>query len=530
MNRAGLRHALAAWTAALGEPYVSSERQATGAASRATFPTRAEVAAILRPGSRAELQECVRIANRHRVPVYPISTGRNWGYGSRAPVADAVLLDLSRLDRITGFSEELAYVTVEPGVTQRQLQQFLEARGSTLWMDATGSSPDCSIIGNVMERGFGHTPLGDHCSHVCGFEVVLATGELIETGFRRFAGAKAAATSRWGTGPALDGLFTQSNLGIVTSMTVWLMPAPERFETFVLRSDAPISDIVDALRPLRMNGCLRSVVHIGNDYKILSGSGEYPWQETHGETPLSAEVMARLRQERGIARWSGSGALYGTRAQVRDARSRLKRALRHRVRSLQFVNARRLRLLRAIAYPYRLLTGRSDLQRALDMLAPLMDLQRGVPTDRFLGSSYWRKKTARPERPDPDADECGLLWCSPAIPLVGAEVETATTLAVELTLRHGFEPIISVSLLNERLAIATIALTYDRSVPGEDDRAVRCYHDLTATLLARGYPPYRLNVAAMEYGRGQGGYPAALSAIKAALDPAGILAPGRYQP
>src|SRR4030095_17003422 len=141
-----------------------------------------------------------------------------WGYGSRVPAGDGVLLDLGRLNRIVAFDEDLAYVTIEPGVTQGQLYEFLRERGSRLWMDATGASPDCSIIGNTMERGFGHTPMGDHCNNVCAFEVVLPTGECVQTGFGRFAEAKAGALGRWGLGPSLDGLFSQSNLGLVTSL------------------------------------------------------------------------------------------------------------------------------------------------------------------------------------------------------------------------------------------------------------------------------------------------------------------------
>ena len=64
----------------------------------------------------------MRIANRWKVAVYPISSGRNWGYGSRVPAADGcVLLDLGRMNQIVDFNEELGYVTVEPGVTQAQL-------------------------------------------------------------------------------------------------------------------------------------------------------------------------------------------------------------------------------------------------------------------------------------------------------------------------------------------------------------------------------------------------------------------------
>src|SRR5205823_2405790 len=164
------------------------------------------------------------------------------------------LLDLARLNRIIDFDEELAYVTIEPGVTQRQLHEFLRGRGSRLWMDATGASPDCSIVGNTMERGFGHTPMGDHCGNACGFEVVLPTGDCIETGFSRFAGAKAGPLHRYGVGPSLDGLFAQSNFGIVTRMSVWLMPAPEKFQAFffVCGDERGLAAVVDALRPLRM--------------------------------------------------------------------------------------------------------------------------------------------------------------------------------------------------------------------------------------------------------------------------------------
>src|SRR5262249_33621177 len=145
---------------------------------------------------------------------------------------DAVLVDLGRLNQIVDFDEELAYVTLEPGVTQGQLIAFLREQKSTLWMDATGAGLDCSIIGNTLERGFGHTPMGDHCANASALEVVLPNGECVETGFGRFPGAKAGALGRWGLGPSLDGLFSQSNLGIVTRMTVWLMPAPESFQAF----------------------------------------------------------------------------------------------------------------------------------------------------------------------------------------------------------------------------------------------------------------------------------------------------------
>lgn len=250
------------------------------AAETTTFSSSRRIPLILRPASREQVQTCVRIANRHGIALYPISSGKNWGYGSRVPTADnTALLDLGRLNRILDYSEEHAYVTIEAGVTQRQLFAFLEQRGSRLMMDCTGASPDCAVVGNTVERGFGHTPYGDHFANICNLEVVLADGSCIETGYGSFDKVAATPTYRWGVGPILDGLFSQSNFGIVTRLTMWLMPQPEYFQAFFFscKEASQLGQVIDALRPLRLDGTIKSACHIGNDYKVISGIQQFPW-------------------------------------------------------------------------------------------------------------------------------------------------------------------------------------------------------------------------------------------------------------
>ena len=525
-----LSSALVKWRDALGPSRVTTSEEDRHRAETATFATLAGVAAILRPTNRSQVQACLRVANEFRVPLYPTSTGKNWGYGSAAPIEDAVLLDLSGLNRIVDFSEDLAYVTLEPGVTQRQLFEYLRSRHSKLWMDATGASADCSVIANALERGFGHTPMGDHSATACGLEVVLPTGDCIDTGFSRFPNSQVGSISRWGLGPSLDGLFSQSSFGIVTRMTIWLMPAPEYFQGFFLQTDQEIGTLVDALRPLRLSGTLRSVVHLGNDYKVISNPGEYPWERTGGSTPIDPKTLDALKREKRVGRWNGSGGLYGTRSQVRSARAELRHALAGKVQRLLFVSDRALRVMRRLDRPYRLLTRRRDLDQAMKVLPPLLDLLKGIPSDSFLRSAYWRKRMTAPANPDPDRDRCGLLWCSPVAPAIGHHVAEVTGLASEVVLARGFEPLISVSLITERSTVTTIALTYDRDIVGEDERAMRCYRELTEQLLARGYPPYRLNVSSMGYVESDRTYSAMLRALKEAFDPNRILAPGRYEP
>ncbi|HEY3937402.1 MAG TPA: FAD-binding oxidoreductase [Bryobacteraceae bacterium] len=524
--------ALESWNLLLGREFVQLDRSVLTAAETATFATRQHIPAILRPADRGQVQECLRIANRFSIPVYPISSGMNWGYGSRVPPTNGcALLDLSRLNRILDFNEKLGYVTVEPGVTQRQLYAFLEERGSGLWMDSTGSSPDCSLIGNVMERGFGHTPYGDHFAHVCGLEVVLPQADVIETGFARFPDCVAAATGRWGVGPSLDGLFSQSNLGIVTRMSIWLMPRPDSFEAFFFRCEDNngLPNLIDALRELRLRDVLRSSIHIANDYKVLGGLRQYPWEETKGATPLGRDLMAKFRKELNFGFWNASGGLYGTAAQVAEAKRLLRKSLAPQNGKLKFLSEKKLQLAGRFAKFFVLFSG-WDIRNTIALVKPVLGLMQGVPTGTQLASTYWRKRTAPPADPHPDRDRCGLLWYAPVASADGAQVARLTELASTCLIGFGFEPMISLTMLTPRMVCSVLSVAYDREVAGQDEQAMACYTELARVCAAAGYHPYRLGIQSMGAKREEEeAYAKLLGAVKTTVDPNGILAPDRYQ-
>jgi 4-cresol dehydrogenase (hydroxylating) len=438
-------------------------------------------------------------------------------------------MDLGGMRQISDFNEALGYVTVEPGVTQAQLYDFLKKRKSKLWMDATGSSPDCSIIGNTLERGFGHTPYGDHFANVCNLEVVLPNGEIIETGFPRSGGSAAAPVSKYGLGPGVEGLFIQSNLGVVTKMTLWLMPAPEYFEAFFFScNEENPGPIVEALQPLRMDGTLRSAVHIGNDYKVLAGIQQYPWDETSGTTPLKRDVMLRIRRKLNFGAWNGSGGLYGTRIQVGEARRLVKKALKGKTQKLHFLNDTFLNTAERHSELFKFLT-RVDLRRTLSLVRPVYELMRGVPTEQPLLSAYWRKRT-RPTSPlDPDAHLCGLQWFAPIAPAEARHAERIAGLASSILLAGGFEPALSFTLLTERALVGVISITYDREIAGEDERANACFGKLTTALATEGYMPYRLGIQSMAFSGLNRPAANLIQAIKRHVDPSHILSPGRYE-
>lgn len=189
--------------------------------------------AAVAPRTTQEVVEIVRVANRHGIPLYPISTGKNLGYGGSAPVlSGSVVLDLKRMDRVLEVNERHAYALVEPGVSYLDLHQYIRERGLKVWIDCPGPGWG-SVIGNSLDRGVGYT-LADFRNHFeahCGMEVVLPTGELMRTGMGAMPNAETWQQFKPGYGPWVDGLFSQSNFGIVTKMGFWLMPQPEAFGT-----------------------------------------------------------------------------------------------------------------------------------------------------------------------------------------------------------------------------------------------------------------------------------------------------------
>ncbi|MBV8886114.1 MAG: FAD-binding oxidoreductase [Chroococcidiopsidaceae cyanobacterium CP_BM_RX_35] len=361
-------------------------------------------------------------------------------------------------------------------------------------------------------------------------EVILPTGECLHTGFGRFSNSLTAPIYRWGVGPVLHGLFSQSNFGIVTKMTIWLMPAPECFQAFFfsVKSHADLAQLIDALRPLRLNGTIASAIHVVNSYKNLSSIQQYPWQETGGKTPLSPEMMAHFAKIWGLGVWNGSGSLYGTKRQVAEARRLIRKALKGKVSRLQFLDDRTLQLARWLAKPYQWVTG-LNLSEMLKVLQPLYDLMKGIPTKSFINSTYWRKRFPIPAEPNPDRDGCGLIWCAPIAPLDGKHAAAINELITNTLAVYEFEPIISMTLLTERCLGCVITISYDREVVGEDERAMACYKDLISKLTQSGYYPYRLGIQSMEgFAAEEVSYKNFLHQIRTTLDPNQILAPGRY--
>lgn len=508
-------------------------RYAMSTASRPVVPL-----AVARPGTTAEVAALARLGVQHRIAIYPISTGRNWGYGDACAVTPGqLLLDLSRMNRIIEVDRELAYAVIEPGVTQQQLSDFLREQGTGLWCDCTGAGPDTSFVGNILERGFGHTPYGNRLQQVAGMRVVLAGGEVLDTGFGHYRQARAAHVFPYGVGPFLDGLFTQSNFGIVTRLGLWLMPEAACVNHFLcgVSRQQDVTRLVDALRPLRLDGTLCSIVHIGNDLRVLSGGRVFPRELAGDATCLPDALRALLCKENGVGPWTASGALYGTPAQVAAARAALKRAMNQIGVRPAFITPGKLRMASHMARMLDWSPAGRRLRARVALGESLLDMNRGVPNGRFLGGAYWRRRAGLPETfplgADPAGDNCGMLWISPVLPMRGSDLLAVHALAEPVFRRYRFDLFATFSMITERALGGVLTVAYDKEDPDEVARAKACYQEVFSRMMGAGYIPYRVgNHSMAELDPGGDMYWKTVAKIKAALDPTGVIAPGRYEP
>ena len=522
------------WAEVLGSDRARHDEDVIALYSRSTLPQGTTPLGVLFPVSTEEIQSIVHIAREAGISLYPISRGKNWGYGDACAVTDGqVIVDLSRMNRIVEVNQDLAYAVIEPGVTQQQLYDYLEEHNIPQWFDCTGSGPDASIVGNTLERGFGHTPYGDHFYNSCGMEVVLGDGRILRTGYGHYHEAKATHVFKWALGPYLDGLFTQSSLGIVTSLGIWLMPKPECFNMFFLSmpSDNDLPRMIDALRPLKLSGQIKSLVHIGNDLRIISSFQRYPWQAANGQTPLPEFLRRSMRKRGGFGAWNISGGIYGTAGEVRQLRKEIRKALRPLGR-VRFVGPTTLTLAQKISQFLDKRGWGKDWQIMLGSLVKVGGLLQGRPTDAFLYGTLWRMGGREdPPTLDPLENNVGIMWISPIMPMIGSAAQDLVSRISPIFLKHGFEPLITVSLITERAMVAVTTIAYDRASAQETEKARLCYDELFGEIMRMGYAPYRASIASMAHlATGSEVFWDVVHGLKRVLDPDEIISPGRYDP
>lgn len=481
---------------------------------------------IVKPKSQEETMAVVRLCVKHKVPYYPVSSGKNWGYGGATPVCDDVLiLDLSGLKRIIEFNADLSYVVVEPGVTQQDLYEYMQLRNHSFMVPTTGAGPNVSLMGNAMERGYGITPEEDHFLSVLALKAILPDGRLYQSALSELGGAYSDKVFKWKIGPYLDGLFAQSNLGVVLEATLGLVHQPENVTQFVVfLDDEEFETGVHAVKTLRQKlGGLLGGVNLMNKRRLLAMVDDQ-WSQ---EKTLDEIRVIEHAKKNGVPDWAIVGALYGPNDLVQGANRIIKTECRHFSRKVVCLSRRKYewanRLLKHLPFK-KLKMQLANVGRALEIL-------EGKPSNVALPLAYLKNKKGHPVGElNPDKDDCGLLWFSPLVPMDAPVVRDYVQEVTEICLAHEIDPMITLTAFSSRCFDSTIPILFSKQVAGDAENAKKCYEKLLKECSRMGFFPYRLNIDQMNGLFENPNVPAFWMAqqIKNALDPDHLMAPGRY--
>ena len=490
--RASFEPAIAAWTRVLGRERCiagTDPRAQVYAADIGQHEPR-EIPAVLYPESVADVQAIVRVANTYAVPLYSLSTGKNWGMGSRQPVdSGGVVVDLGRMNRIRTINANEGYAIVEPGVTQGALS---EALASTSYIaNCTASTPETSVLGNIVDKGIGM--YRHRVDDLAGMELVTGEAAVLRVGGYWPTGSPMFHFPS-GLGPTLTGLFLQSNFAIITAAVVNLIPRPELVHILYATVAAEqLPPALAVLKRLRAAHALDCVVKL------------YNAQAFHAYSGTAAEA--------GDGTFHVLAAVHGSTAWVRHVSPFIAETL------CATTCFREVAMLDA-----------DDLGRAPALIAALARIFAGSPTAFAVQRAFAL----------PDADACrdldqvsasGFLFVIPVVPATDDAIFKTLDVFDAVSKQYDVRINTTINLLSERAAEMVSSVRFSRTdVASAHAHAMR--RALLDELRRQDLPLMRLDVDAQN---DPGLFSAAeyrdtLVKLKRLFDPNGILAPGRYIP
>jgi len=335
--------------------------------------------------------------------------------------------------------------------------------------------------------------------------LVLPSGEVLRTGMGAMPGKAGADNPTWQSfqaayGPYSDGIFSQSNFGIITKMGFWLMPEIDHQSymiTFPREDD--FATIVEIIRPLaqkRVLGNIPQLRHVIQELAVTGKPRSY-WYAGEGQMPREVIRQKASKLPCGDVSWVFYGTQYGDRTSINSQLGLIKTAFAQ-IEGSKF-------MLPSELPPEHYLHSR-------------VQVCSGVPVLRELDWLNWQPNAAH-------------LFFSPISPTKGKDASIIHSIIKRLHAKYSFDVLPTLCVAGREMHyIANIV--YDRADADAKRRAISLMREMIREAAEEGYGEYRTHLlfadqVAETYSWNGGALRKFNETIKDALDPNSILAPGR---
>ncbi|WP_198971624.1 FAD-binding oxidoreductase [Xylophilus sp. ASV27] len=252
-------------------------------------------AAVVFAESTQDVADALRIADQYAVPVIAFGSGSSLE-GHLLAVQGGISVDVSRMNRILRLDADDLTVTVQPGITRKQLNEQIKDSGLFFPIDP---GADASLGGMAATRASGTNAVryGTMRENVLALEVVTASGEVIRTGTRARKSAAGYDLTRLFVG-------SEGTLGIITEVTLRLYPLPEAVSAAICSFPSIEAAVRTTIQTIQLGVPIARVELIdANTVRMVNAHSrttlrEEPMllMEFHG-TPASVKEQAETVQE-----------------------------------------------------------------------------------------------------------------------------------------------------------------------------------------------------------------------------------------
>jgi len=259
------------------------------------FTTVPPPSAVVFAESTQDVADAVALCAQHKVPVIPFGVGSSLE-GHLLAVHGGISIDLTRMNKVLAIHAEDLTVTVQPGVTRKQLNEALKSTGLFFPIDP---GADATLGGMSATRASGTNAVryGTMRENVLALEVVTASGEVVRTGTRARKSSAGYDLTRLFVG-------SEGTLGVMTEITLRIYPLPEAISAAVC-SFPSIADAVHTVMETIQLGVPIARVELidANTVRMVNAHAKLQLREEpmllmefHG-SPASVQEQAQTVQE-----------------------------------------------------------------------------------------------------------------------------------------------------------------------------------------------------------------------------------------